>query len=146
MITFPVFISLFIGVTYGWTLKNYNPKPNTNAVVYVDNARFTIFTSNMIRMEYDVNKVFEDRASKTFVNRYLDKPNFNVQNDTTTVITTDDLTISYKGGPFSAETLNIKGNVDGYSFTWYPSGNCSDDNSNNGNLLGTILGLGTYIL
>ena len=110
-------------------------------------ARFTVFTKNMVRMEYSPSGVFEDRASRVFVNRFLDRPAFTVSNDTASsvTITTDDLSIEYKGGRFTASSLVIHGNVDGLKFSYMPSGDVNVDNGWSNNLFGTILGLGPCI-
>ena len=39
---------------WSWSLKPYNPKPNTAGVVQTKEARFTIFTDSMIRLEYEL--------------------------------------------------------------------------------------------
>ena len=51
-----------------------DPKADEKAQVVVGNARFTVLTPQMIRMEWAENGVFEDRASLTFVNRKLEVP------------------------------------------------------------------------
>jgi hypothetical protein len=40
------------------------------------NARFTVLTETLIRMEYDEDKIFEDRATIAFVNRNLPEINY----------------------------------------------------------------------
>ena len=127
---------------WGWTLKPYNPKPNMAGIVETNQARFTIFTSNMIRMEYDPSGNFEDRASRIFVNRYTTPPKFTVTNGSTLIISTDALNITYKGGPFSASSLSISGKVGNINFNYMPSGDVNVDNGWSNNLFGTILGLG----
>lgn len=49
---------------------------NANAVVTCGNARFTVLTSEMIRIEYSETAQFEDRATFTIVNRNLDVPSY----------------------------------------------------------------------
>ena len=48
------------------------PKANPAAINLEGNARFTILTSRLIRMEYDPLKRFEDHASQVFL--YRDQP------------------------------------------------------------------------
>ena len=121
-----------------------NKQANPSAVINVTNARFTVLTTNLIRMEYDSSNKFEDRASMAIVNRYFSTvPSFtqSVTNGNLT-IKTDDLTLTYKiGQAFAADTLLITGNVDGFTFNYVTSGNPSLDNSNSGNLFGTIRSL-----
>ena len=52
---------------------SYNPLPNPDSVVTVDQARFTVLTSHLIRMEWGQTV---DSATLTFVNRYLPLPKF----------------------------------------------------------------------
>ena len=56
-----------------------NPKADEKAQVVVGNARFTVLTPQMIRMEWAEDGKFEDRASLTFVNRKLEVPAFKVK-------------------------------------------------------------------
>ena len=126
---------------YGWTLKPYNPVANSDAVIETNEARFTILTSNIIRMEYDPSGLFEDRASRIFVNRMTITPKFTFTNDSTITISTEYLNLTYRGGPFSSSSLSITGKVDDVSFNYIPSGDVNKDNAQSNNLFGTILGL-----
>ena len=86
MIVFLLFLS------EGFAHFGYNPKPNPSAVVNAGNARFTVLTDHIIRMEYGKEI---DAATFGVVNRYLPVPNFKVQKDSEgwTVIITDALTV-----------------------------------------------------
>ena len=53
-----------------------DPVANANAVVTCGNARFTVLTPEMIRIEYSETAQFEDRATFTIVNRNLDVPSY----------------------------------------------------------------------
>ena len=55
-----------------------NPKAADEAVVIRGNARFTVLTDRMIRMEWAEDGQFEDRASLAIINRNLDVPAFKV--------------------------------------------------------------------
>ena len=46
-----------------------DPKADARAVVVSGNARFTVLTPQLIRMEWSESGLFEDRATLTFVNR-----------------------------------------------------------------------------
>ncbi|HOZ38721.1 MAG TPA: glycoside hydrolase family 31 protein [Anaerolineaceae bacterium] len=52
------------------------PKANPAAMVYEGNARFTILTSRLIRLEFDPQKRFEDHASQVFLYRDQCVPEF----------------------------------------------------------------------
>lgn len=66
----------FIAVINGFS---QNPKANKKAIVISDEARFTVLTSGVIRMEWDENKIFEDRASFVIVNRQTEVPEYKVK-------------------------------------------------------------------
>ena len=54
------------------------PKADDAAEVVCGNARFTVLTSRLIRMEWSEDGVFEDRATLGVVNRNLPLPRFKV--------------------------------------------------------------------
>lgn len=111
-----------------------NPKADDKAVVTAGNARFTVLTPRMIRMEWSADGKFEDRKTLTFVNRNLDVPKFKVskKGDRTTV-TTDCLTLRYDndGKMFSDRNLEVRIRNGKKTTLWKPG--MEDD----GNLLGT---------
>jgi len=56
----------------------YDPEPNPSSVVEVGQARFTVLTSHLIRMEWGSTI---DAATFTFINRNLPTPEFNTSKD-----------------------------------------------------------------
>ena len=79
-----------------------NPIPNPQAVVFAGNARFTVLTPELLRLQYveggaSNQSAFDDRASAIVINRYIAAPQFTVSHPTPTsvVITTSALTLSY---------------------------------------------------
>ena len=69
----------------------YDPKPNPGSVVEVGQARFTVLTSNLIRMEWGGTN---DAATFAFINRNLPTPQFNTSKDGDwTVIQTTAVTV-----------------------------------------------------
>ena len=58
-----------------------NPLADPKAVVTVGNARFTVLTPELIRMEWAADGKFEDHASFVFLNRRLPVPKFEVQGE-----------------------------------------------------------------
>ena len=64
-----------------------NPQANPGAVVLSGNARFTVLTDRLIRMEWAEDGVFEDRASLAIVNRNLPVPGYSssIRNGTLTI-------------------------------------------------------------
>ena len=82
-----------------YAATEYVPKADSEAEVVCGKARFTVLTSRLIRMEWDEDGKFEDRASFTVVNRYLPVPSFTKEyKDGGLVIKTDDVTLTYSGG------------------------------------------------
>jgi alpha-glucosidase len=124
----------------------YNPVADPKAIVTVGNARFTILTPELIRMEWSANGKFEDHASLVFLNRRLPVPKFESDNEVSgpgksLTLETDALILSYKptgDGHFAADTISITlKNLDGHPVIWHPGD--ADPN----NLLGTTRTLDT---
>ena len=84
-----------------------DPKADAKAVVVAGNARFTVLTPQLIRMEWSEDGIFEDRATLTFVNRKLPVPAFDVADGRSKLtIKTSDVKLTYvKNGRFSPEIL-----------------------------------------
>lgn len=105
----------------------------TGAPVVDGNARFTVLTPTLIRMEFAGDTQFDDRATITAVNRTLPAASF-----TSTVIggwreiQTSKLTLRYQqnSGAFSATNLEVRLTVAGQSdtvFPWSGVGNAAFD-------------------
>ena len=58
-----------------------NPVADPKAVVVAGNARFTVLTPQLIRMEWSADGKFEDHASLVFINRRLPVPKFESDNE-----------------------------------------------------------------
>ncbi len=97
-----------------------DPKADDRAVVVAGNARFTVLTPQLIRMEWSEDGKFEDRATLTFVNRKLPVPEFSVRNNRSkTVIKTADVTLTYvNNGKFSPENLKAEFILNGKKVVW----------------------------
>ena len=103
-------------------------------VIAGENARFTVLTSQLIRMEWSEDGVFEDRASLTFINRALPVPDFKlIKTAKKVVIKTSDLTLTYHIGsvPFNESNLKVEFLTAGQKTVWTPG---MDDSAN---LMGT---------
>ena len=88
----------FFTVTAQGVVSN-NPVAATNAIVKCGNARFTVLTPEMIRIEYSAKGTFEDQATFTVVNRNLDVPQFTkTEDDTYLYIRTSNLKLKYRKG------------------------------------------------
>ncbi len=104
------------------------------AVVTSGNARFTVLTPRLIRMEWSENAVFEDRATLSFVNRRLPVPEYKVTRCGAKVtVKTSDAVLVYKGpGKFDASNLSVRFKINGEWKTWHFG------DSEQGNLMGTV--------
>ncbi len=107
------------------------PAAVAEAVVQTGNARFTVLTDRMIRLEYHADGVFEDHASQAFWYRQQPVPPFKAHvGDGQVEIETEYLRLSYQGdGAFSPDNLSIVLKASGV--VWHPGDLPAD------NLLGT---------
>jgi alpha-glucosidase (family GH31 glycosyl hydrolase)/tetratricopeptide (TPR) repeat protein len=112
-----------------------NPVADPNATVISGNARFTVLTPQLIRMEWSENSQFEDHASFVFINRRLPVPRFQHESENGwLVLRTDKLVLRYKegGGQFTSDKLRVEFVLNGATISWTPG------MENKGNLQGTI--------
>lgn len=114
------------GIGISATAQN-NPIANPDAVIVSGNARFTVLTPEMIRIEYSDKGAFEDRATFAIVNRNLDVPSFEKSEDSEYLyINTDKVALKYRKGsapvtlPASSKNLSITFNHNGREVLWYP--------------------------
>ena len=87
-----------------------DPVAEPTAQVIVGDARFTVLTERLIRMEFVAGGQFEDRASYAFPNRRADVPDFETSlADDVTSIHTGPLMLHYRrdGRPFHAGNLEV---------------------------------------
>lgn len=98
-----------------------DPKADAKAVVVAGNARFTVLTPQLIRMEWSEDGIFEDRATLTFVNRKLPVPAFDVADGRSKLtIKTSDVKLTYvKNGRFSPENLKAEFMLNGKNVVWH---------------------------
>src|SRR5579859_3277274 len=107
-----------------------NPVADPRAIVTLGNARFTVLTPQLIRMEWAADGKFEDHASFVFLNRLLPVPKFthlaaNSGGTSVHVIRTEALSLSYtvayaSDGKFSADNLRIDFILNGKQMSWHP--------------------------
>ena len=73
-----------------------DPVADQRAVVEAGNARFTVLTQRMIRMEWSADGQFEDRAPLVILNLCLPLPEFMVSlSNSKVTIQTADVTLIY---------------------------------------------------
>jgi len=104
-----------------------NPVADPKAVVTIGNARFTVLTPQLVRMEWSADGKFEDHASFVFINRRLPVPKFETHIADPggyLTIKTDALVLEYGGPgvgqPFNVNSLSIRLTVDGKEVVWHP--------------------------
>lgn len=110
----------------------FDPVADPAAVVQTANARFTILTSRLLRMEYSPDGRFEDRPSQAFWYRRQPVPAFDVTSkDGWLTVETEHLQLRYQEGVdrFTAGTLMIR--LKAQDTVWRYG------DSDMGNLLGT---------
>jgi len=121
--------------------QSLNPVADPRSVVTEGSARFTVLTPELIRMEWNDQRQFEDRASLVFINRRLEPPHFAARKDTGwLVIQTDRLRLEYlpDGNPFSSSNLRISFEMNGKVVHWYPG---LEDKGNLGGTIRTLDGV-----
>jgi len=126
----------FLAVTAP-ALARFEPKGTAHpeAVVVMDQARFTVLTPTLLRLEYAPDGVFEDRPSLLAVVRALPVPPFTrTQDGGALVIETERLRLRYgpNGEPFSPANLRIEVLGPQDPVRWTPG------TPNEGNLGGTV--------
>lgn len=112
-------LTLLLGIS---PMRADNPKADDKAIVTTANARFTVLTPQLIRMEWSADGAFEDRATLTFVNRELPVPEFKVRESKSKLtIQTSALTLTYlKNGRFTPENLRVVFTLGGKPVVWTP--------------------------
>jgi hypothetical protein len=105
----------------------YDPVADPVAMVIAGNARFTVLTRQMIRMEWSFEGKFEDHASLVFLNRNLPVPGFAAvkTGDGGVDIDTGALHLHYApqagtDGRFNSTNLTIRLTLDGKPIVWHP--------------------------
>ena len=113
-----ILLTMLLAMSVLWTAAaEDNPKANPEAVIEHGNARFTVLTDRLIRMEWAEDGKFEDRTSLAFVNRNLPVPKFTKsEKGGVLTIKTGKVTLTYKGGRFAPGNLSVRFGMG----TWRP--------------------------
>ena len=125
----------------------FAPLANPAAIVTAGNARFTLLTDRLIRLEWSATSTFQDAATWVAIQRNHTVPPFKTSSNAThTVITTPYLTVEYlTASPYSFNSSNLRVTIT-YTTT-SPSGARSTNNvtwstlnheDRPGNLFGTF--------
>ena len=102
-------------------IKNPNKLiPERKCIVRGQNFRFSILTPRLIRLEYNANGVFEDRATSLVVNRTFNNSVFTMATDENFItISTEYFTLRYaKEKPLTSNTIKVT--VNGTNKEWTP--------------------------
>ena len=102
-------------------IKNYkNLIPNQKNIVRGDKYRFSILSPRLIRIEYNKDNIFEDRATSLVVKRNFGDVSFTAsQTDLSLTITTEYFTLTYiKSSPITSKNLKVV--INGTDREWYP--------------------------
>lgn len=102
-------------------IKNYkNLIPNQKNIVRGDKYRFSILSPRLIRIEYNKDNIFEDRATSLVVKRNFGDVSFTTsQTDLTLTIITEYFTLTYiKSSPITSKNLKVV--INGTDREWYP--------------------------
>lgn len=99
-----------------------SPLCNNKNVVEGDKYRFTVLTPQMIRLEYNDNGLFEDRATQKIINRNFNAQSFKVIDEENNLeIITDCIHLIYNKQKFSKNglTIMVRGNISNYHSIWH---------------------------
>jgi len=110
------------------------PQANPANVIIFGQARFTVLTSRLVRLEWSVTGQFEDRSTFAFPTRFSEAISFQAEcQEKTVTIQTEFLTLRYTdtGSLFEASNLSIALKFADRSVEWQPG------IVNQGNLRGT---------
>ena len=94
--------------------------PKERYIIKGNTYRFTVLTPRLIRIEYNKNGFFENRATSLVVNRTFNDFNFTVGGeDPALIITTEYFTLTYvKENPLTSNSIKVV--VNGTDKEWYP--------------------------
>ena len=99
-----------------------HPETALENIIKGDCWRISVLTEGLLRLEYDPDGIFEDRATQSVWNRNFPKSTFRViDGDDSLEIITPKAHLIYDRKPFSANGLSIQaiGNYSAYHSIWH---------------------------
>jgi alpha-glucosidase (family GH31 glycosyl hydrolase) len=119
---------LFLMIVFNFVaLKTVNAQndghANPRAVIHEGNARFTVLTPRLIRLEWDSAGLFNDQPSFVVINRKLVIPSFKhtIENGWLHISTSEmELHYQLQSGKFTEQNLQIVYHSSGENFVWKP--------------------------
>jgi len=116
-------------------MDQWDPRADERATSTVGNARFTVLTDRLIRLEWAEDGRFEDRATRAVICRRQPVPEFEVRETKGgVVIDTGAVELTYSGGGDRFDPTNLRAAIrfDGETADWRPG------MADAGNLGGTV--------
>lgn len=107
--------------TFSNNCFSINPIGPDESIIRGEKYRFTILTSQLIRLEYNETGIFEDRATQTVIDRNFPVVSYSVKdNEKGLEIITENLHLLYNKEAFSANGLSIQvsGKLSQYRSIW----------------------------
>jgi alpha-glucosidase (family GH31 glycosyl hydrolase) len=111
------------GILPGHGAEVSRPGALPGAIVVSGEARFTVLTPKLLRLEWSTDSSFEDRASLVMLNRTLPVPKFSTDRKGGWLeVTTEALQLRYRehSGKFTKENLSIRFQVNAKDGLWVP--------------------------
>ncbi len=88
---------------------NISPMANADSVIQGDKYRFTVLTERLIRMEYQEDDQFTDKATQTVINRSFPVVEYRVEDSGSQLeIITGEIHLKYNKKEFSYEGLSVE--------------------------------------
>src|ERR1051326_5060460 len=118
------FAIYFFLLVAGSAVAQSNPVGDPKSVVVSGNARCTVLTPQLIRMEWAADGKFEDHASLVFINRRLPVPEFRTSTaDGWLTIDTGSLLLRYRigSGTFVSTNLTLSFHLNASTVPWRTS-------------------------
>lgn len=101
---------------------DFSGMARSEAMIQGSHYRFTLLTTQLLRIEYSEEGKFEDRPTQSVINREFEVPQYRiVEDDNKLEIITEHMHVYYKKGPLTANSLyiDVKGNFSAHGSRWY---------------------------
>ena len=90
-------------------LGNQSPKSNDSNFIFINDARITLLTDSLFRIEANKDRIFEDRATQSIIIRNLDKVDYKVKaNKRYLFIETSKVVLKFDKKSLIAKTITFK--------------------------------------
>ena len=90
-------------------LPSQSSKSDDCSMIYINNARITILTDSLFRIEVNKDKIFEDKATQSVLYRNLDKVDYKVKADKRYLfVETNKVILKFDKKALKAKTITFK--------------------------------------